>query len=203
MPFFLDAGKGKCCMWLVRKVEISIVKIGFVDCKWSNSNAPGSYNPCCPSLLGSIVGYPFHCMQFATCSSYSVYVCYFQLVEILRCSLRVSSLLAVRRISWETYITTFNFLKSNHLVLTLFWSADRATCKILTSNKRDITCTNLIWNGYSNILVQVCLPSHHLCSWIFLRHYWREIQCVEFFEKHSWEGTKNFFHWFKTFHHII
>ena len=25
--------KGKCCMWLVNKVEIHFAKIGFMDCK--------------------------------------------------------------------------------------------------------------------------------------------------------------------------
>ena len=57
------AGKGKCCIWPVNKVEIHFAKIGFVDCKWPNLNAPGSYTPRCHSLLGSIVGCPFHCMQ--------------------------------------------------------------------------------------------------------------------------------------------
>ena len=33
LPFSLDAGKGKCCMWLVSKVEIYFSKIGFLDCK--------------------------------------------------------------------------------------------------------------------------------------------------------------------------
>ena len=42
VPFSLHAGKGKCCMWPVKKVEIPASKKGFVDCKWSNSNAPGS-----------------------------------------------------------------------------------------------------------------------------------------------------------------
>ena len=40
------------------KVEIGLAKIGFVDCKWSNLNAPVRY-----SLLGSIEGCPFLCMQ--------------------------------------------------------------------------------------------------------------------------------------------
>ena len=31
MPFSLDAGKGKCCMWLVNKVEISFEKVGFMN----------------------------------------------------------------------------------------------------------------------------------------------------------------------------
>ena len=52
VPFSLNAGKGKCCMRLVDKVENHFAKIGFVDCKWSNLNAPGSYTLCCPSLLG-------------------------------------------------------------------------------------------------------------------------------------------------------
>ena len=47
----LHAGKGKCCIWPVNKVEIHFAKIGFVDCKWSNSNAPGSYTLWCYSLL--------------------------------------------------------------------------------------------------------------------------------------------------------
>ena len=59
----LYAGKGKCCMWPVNKVEIHIAKIGFMDCKWPNLNAPGSYTPWSHSLLGYIVGCPFHCMQ--------------------------------------------------------------------------------------------------------------------------------------------
>ena len=59
----LYAGKGKCCIWPVNKVEIHFAKTGFVDCKWSNLNAPGSYTPWCHSLLGSIVGCPFHSMQ--------------------------------------------------------------------------------------------------------------------------------------------
>ena len=40
LPFSLDAGKGKCCMWPAKNVEIPFAKIGFVDCKWSNLNAP-------------------------------------------------------------------------------------------------------------------------------------------------------------------
>ena len=42
---FLDAGKGNCCMWPVNQVEVYFAKIGFVDSKWSNLNAPGSYTP--------------------------------------------------------------------------------------------------------------------------------------------------------------
>ena len=57
------AGKGRCCMWPVNKVEIHIAKTGFVDCKWSNLNALGSINPWCYSLLGYIEGCPFHSMQ--------------------------------------------------------------------------------------------------------------------------------------------
>ena len=30
----LYAGKGKCCMWPVNKVEIHLAKIGFMDCKF-------------------------------------------------------------------------------------------------------------------------------------------------------------------------
>ena len=29
----LHAGKGKCCLWLVNKVEIHFAEIGFVDSK--------------------------------------------------------------------------------------------------------------------------------------------------------------------------
>ena len=63
VPFPLDAGKGKWCMWVVNKVEIYFSKIGFVDSKWSHLNVPGSYTPWCHSLLGSTVGCPFLCMQ--------------------------------------------------------------------------------------------------------------------------------------------
>ena len=42
-------------MWPVNKVEIHFAKIGFVDCKWSNLNAPGLYTPWCHSLVGSNV----------------------------------------------------------------------------------------------------------------------------------------------------
>ena len=45
VPFSLDEGKGKYCMWLVNKVEIHFAKIGFVECKWFNLNAQGSYTP--------------------------------------------------------------------------------------------------------------------------------------------------------------
>ena len=51
-------------MWLVNKVEIHFPKIGFVDSKQSNMNAPGSYTHWCHSLLGSTsVGCPFPCMH--------------------------------------------------------------------------------------------------------------------------------------------
>ena len=50
MPYPLHGGKGKCCIWLVNKVEIHFPKIGFVDCQWSNLNAPR-----CHSLFGSIM----------------------------------------------------------------------------------------------------------------------------------------------------
>ena len=45
------------------KVEIHFSQIGFLDCKWSNLNAPGSYTPWCHSLLVSTVGCLFLCMQ--------------------------------------------------------------------------------------------------------------------------------------------
>ena len=63
VPFSLDAGKGKCCMWHVNKVEIYLSKIGFVNSKWSNLNVPGSYTPWCHPPLGFTVGCPFLCMQ--------------------------------------------------------------------------------------------------------------------------------------------
>ena len=63
VPFSLDAGNGKCCMWLVNKVDIHFEKVYFVDCKRSNWNAPGSYTPWCHSFLGSTVKCPFLGMQ--------------------------------------------------------------------------------------------------------------------------------------------
>ena len=64
VPFPLYAGKGKyCIMWLVNKVEIYFAKIGFVECKWSNRNAPVLYSPWSHSLLEYIVWCPFHYMQ--------------------------------------------------------------------------------------------------------------------------------------------
>ena len=53
----------KCCMLLVKKVEIFFTKIGFVYSKWSNLNAPGSYTSWCHLLLGSTVECPFLWMQ--------------------------------------------------------------------------------------------------------------------------------------------
>ena len=50
-------------MCLVNKVEIYWAKIGLVDCKWPNLNAPGSYTAWCHSLLGSTGWCPFLCMQ--------------------------------------------------------------------------------------------------------------------------------------------
>ena len=50
----LYAGKGKCCMWPLNKVEIHSAKIYCVDSKWSNLNAtggPGSYTPWCYLLF--------------------------------------------------------------------------------------------------------------------------------------------------------
>ena len=46
-PFPLHAGKGKCCMWPVNKVEIHFAKIGFLYSKWCNLNASGSSPPWC------------------------------------------------------------------------------------------------------------------------------------------------------------
>ena len=63
LPFSLDAGKGKCCMWPFKKVEIHYAKIGFGDSKCANSNSPGSYTPWCHSLLESTEGCPFLWMQ--------------------------------------------------------------------------------------------------------------------------------------------
>ena len=59
----LHAGKGKFCMWLVNEVELHYAKIGFVDSRWSNLNAPWSYTPWSHSLLWSTEGCPFPCMQ--------------------------------------------------------------------------------------------------------------------------------------------
>ena len=56
VPFSLEAGKGKCCIWLVNKVEIHFAKIGFLECKWFNLNGPGSDTPWCHSLLGPLWG---------------------------------------------------------------------------------------------------------------------------------------------------
>ena len=39
VPFSLYAGK----VWIVNKVEMQFAQIGFVDRKWVNLNAPGSY----------------------------------------------------------------------------------------------------------------------------------------------------------------
>ena len=50
-------------MWPVNKVKILFVKLGLMDCKWYNMNAPGSYTPWTHSLLGSIVDCPFLNMQ--------------------------------------------------------------------------------------------------------------------------------------------
>ena len=38
----------------VNEVEIYSEEIGFVDSKWSNLNAPGSYTSWCHSLLGPL-----------------------------------------------------------------------------------------------------------------------------------------------------
>ena len=51
-------------MWLANKVEIYFAKIGFVDSRWSNLNAQGSYTPWCNPILGFTVGCPLvGCMQ--------------------------------------------------------------------------------------------------------------------------------------------
>ena len=48
------AGKGNAACGLL----IKCAKTGFLDYKWSNPNAPGSYTPLCHSLLVSIVVCP-------------------------------------------------------------------------------------------------------------------------------------------------
>ena len=48
VPFSMDAGKGKCCMWLVNKVELCLW-----ESKWSNLNATGSTNPSVPFSFGA------------------------------------------------------------------------------------------------------------------------------------------------------
>ena len=48
---------------VVDKVEIYFAKIGFLDCKWFNLNAPGSYTPLSHSLFGPTEGCPFPWMQ--------------------------------------------------------------------------------------------------------------------------------------------
>ena len=66
--FHCYAGKGKCCMWPVHKVEIYFAKIGFVDSKWSNLNAPGSYTHCSHSVLGFTVHiHPGTCVIMPVC----------------------------------------------------------------------------------------------------------------------------------------
>ena len=61
--FSLHAEKGKCCMWLVNKVEIYFSIMGFLDSKWSNLNTPGPFTSSKLSLVVSLVGWPFLCMQ--------------------------------------------------------------------------------------------------------------------------------------------
>ena len=61
-PFLCNAGEGKCCNGLL-KIEIHFSISGFMDCKWSNLNPPGSPTPWCHSLLGPLWGRPFLCMQ--------------------------------------------------------------------------------------------------------------------------------------------
>ena len=81
VPFSLDAGKGKCCMWFVNKVEIYFSKIGFMDCKWSNLNDAGSCSPWCHPILGSAEGIPSRLMIFflATSTSNALFL------ELLNC----------------------------------------------------------------------------------------------------------------------
>ena len=73
VPFSLDAGKGNCCMWPVNQVEIYFAKIGFVDSKWSNLNAPGPYTPWGHSLFMSPAGCPFLGMQEKRSSAYGLF----------------------------------------------------------------------------------------------------------------------------------
>ena len=58
---------------VVDKVEIYFAKIGFLDCKWFNLNAPGSYTPCCHSLLGFTEGVLFS--PFASCGRLPQHFC--------------------------------------------------------------------------------------------------------------------------------
>ena len=51
--------QGRCCMWLANKVEIHFAKIGFVDLRWSNLNASGSYTLRCYPLMGYNRNCPF------------------------------------------------------------------------------------------------------------------------------------------------
>ena len=55
VPFSLHAGKGRCCMWAVNKVEIYIAKIGFVDSKWSNVNASRLYTLGSTIVLSALI----------------------------------------------------------------------------------------------------------------------------------------------------
>ena len=45
VPFSLHAGKGKCCMWIVNKVEILFAKIGCLD---SNGLSAQFWDPSTP-----------------------------------------------------------------------------------------------------------------------------------------------------------
>ena len=56
------AGKGKCSMWLMKKVEIHVAKISFMVCKWSNLNVPASFTTWCYLLLRSVMECSFLCM---------------------------------------------------------------------------------------------------------------------------------------------
>ena len=48
VPFSMHAGIGSAAC------EIHVAKIGFIDCKWYNVNAPGSYTPWSHSLMGAL-----------------------------------------------------------------------------------------------------------------------------------------------------
>ena len=61
VPFPPHVGAGKCCMWLLKKLDFSFSKIGFVDSKWANWNTTGSSTPWFHSLLGPTVW--CHCLM--------------------------------------------------------------------------------------------------------------------------------------------
>ena len=61
--FSVDAGKGKHSMWLIKKVKIYFLKIGFVDFKCFSMNDPGSHTPLLSFTFGANSGGPFQWMQ--------------------------------------------------------------------------------------------------------------------------------------------